>query len=275
MKMNTIAKWSAVVLSTATLAALAGTAAADETAACPAKEKQFTGKVDYVNNQEHTVTVNGLVRHRTFQLGNNCSITRWDHAAGTINDLRPGQKVIVGYRDIHGVLAADRVAQDAMRYRGIVKSIDPARRQLAMHTWDHDKTFVLGEDCKVMLHDQPNAALDSVKPGDHVTLVYETPSGSDIVRSIEQTSDSFTGSVVAIDLTHRTVSAQGMFGVKQFGLANNCSIVMNGKLDAPLMDLRPGQRLTISYDEVNGVNVASRIAPAEASRETAAAQANR
>jgi hypothetical protein len=49
---------------------------------------------------------------------------------------------------------------------------------------------------------------------------------------------------------------------------------MDGRIDAPLMDLRPGQRLTINYDEVNGVNVANRIAPAEGSHEATTAQAN-
>jgi hypothetical protein len=41
-----------------------------------------------------------------------------------------------------------------------------------------------------------------------------------------------------------------------------------------LMNLRPGQRLTINYDEVNGVDVANRIAPAEAAHESTTAQAN-
>jgi hypothetical protein len=116
--------------------------------------------------------------------------------------------------------------------------------------------------------------LSSIKPGDHVTVVYGSPSGPDVVCQIAQTSISFAGSVVAIDVPHRTFSIEGTFGQKQFSLANDCSIVMEGRNDAPLMDLRPGQRLTVNYDEVNGVNVANRIAPAEASHEAATAQAN-
>jgi Cu/Ag efflux protein CusF len=268
MKMTSIIRLSAGVLS-----ALVATSVAAQNAA-PANEKQFTGKVEFVNNVEHTITVNGLLRHRTFDLGANCSITRWDNATGAINDLRPGQKVIVNYQNAHGVLAADHIEQQAMRYQGVVKAIDPAQRQLVLRHWDHDKKFVLADDCKVILHDQENAALDNIKPGDHVTVVYETPSGPDVACQIAQTSVSFAGSVVAIDLPHRTVSLEGTFGHKQFSLANDCSIVMNGQIDAPLVNLRPGQRLTINYDEVNGVNVANRIAPAEGSHEATTAQAN-
>jgi Cu/Ag efflux protein CusF len=200
MKMTSILRWSASVLS-----ALIVTSAAGQTAASPAKEKQFTGKIDIVNNDEHTVTVTGMLRHRTFDLGNNCAITRWDNTPGAINDLRSGEKVTVGYQDVQGVFAADRIEQEAMRYRGVVKAIDPAQRHLVLRHWDRDKTFMLSEDCKVILHEQENGTLASIKPGDHVTVVYETPSGLNVVSQIAQTSVSFAGSVVAIDLSHRTV----------------------------------------------------------------------
>jgi Cu/Ag efflux protein CusF len=256
------------------LSALAITSAADQPAASPSNEKQCTGKVDYVNMDEHTATVTALLRHRTFDLGNNCAIIRWDNTTGGINDLRPGQNVTIGYRDVGGVLVADRVEQNAMRYRGVVKSLDPAQHRLVLRHWDGDKTFMLAADCNVLLHDKEVGAIANIKPGDHVSVVYETPSGPDVVRQIAQTSASFTGSVVALDLPHRMVTASGTFGTKRFSLANDCSIVMDGRIDAPMMDLRPGQSLTINYDEVNGVNVANRIAPANAAHESATAQVN-
>jgi hypothetical protein len=94
----------------------------------------------------------------------------------------------------------------------------------------------------------------------------------EVAYQIAQPSDKFTGSVVAIDLEHRTISAKGPVGIKRFSLAGNCAVVMYGKLDAPLTNLGPGQNLTINYDEINGVNVANRIAPAETQEST---QANR
>jgi Cu/Ag efflux protein CusF len=269
MKMTSILKWTAGVLS-----AWCVTAAADQTAASPKQEKEFRGKVDSVNTEEHTVTVGDWLRHRTFDLGNNCAITRWDNTAGAINDLRPGEKVTIGYQDVHGVFAADRVVQEPMRFHGVVKAIDPAQRQLVLRHWDHDRTFTLAENCKVILHEQNKAGLANIKLGDHVTVVYETPGGPEVVRQIAQTSVSFTGSVVAIDLPHRTVTVEDVLGTKQFSLANDCSIVMDNTLDAPMTDLRPGERLTINYDEVNGVNVANRIAPAEGARQAMTAQAN-
>jgi predicted RNA-binding protein len=269
MKMTSILRWSAGVLS-----AFCVTAAAAQPAASPVKDKEFRGRVDSVNIEEHTVTVMGLFRHRTFDLGNDCSITRWDNTAGAINDLRPGEKVTVGYQDTHGVFAADRVVQEPIRFQGVVKSMDPGQRQLVLRRWDHDRAFALAEDCKVILHDQKSGALASIRPGDHISVVYETPSGQNVVRQIAQTSMNFTGSVVAIDLAHRTLTLEDTLGTRQFSLANDCSIVMENTIDAPMMDLRPGQRLTIDYDEINGVNVANRIAPTSSAPPATTAQVN-
>ncbi len=46
-------------------------------------------------------------------------------------------------------------------------------------------------------------------------------------------------------------------------MADNCAIVINGKADGQLSDLRPDEKLVFNYDEINGVNVVNRIAPAE------------
>jgi Cu/Ag efflux protein CusF len=274
MKMKVIANWSVSILSAATMAAAGGPVPAGQTAASPAKEKEFKGKVEYVNNDEHIIRVDGFLNRRTFYLGNNSVITRWDNSMGYIDDLRPGEKVTVGYQNVDGVTATDRVEEQANRCTGVVKIVDPETRHLVLRTWEHDKPFVLSEDCKVVLHNKSNGPLASIKPGDHVTVMYETPSGQDLVRQIAQTGVNFTGSLVVIDLPHRMIATEGGLGIKQFNLADDCSIVMNGGLNAPLISLRPGQRLTINYDEVNGVNVANRIAPAENEHENATAQLN-
>jgi predicted RNA-binding protein len=268
MKMTSILRYSAGILSVVSL-----TAAADQAAAPPVKEKEFEGKVVYVNAEEHTLTVRDWLRHRTFDLAGNCAIMRWDNTAGAINDLRPGEKVMVGYQNAHGVLAADRVTQEAMRFHGIVKSIDRERRQVVMGRWDHDKTFTLAQECKVVLHNQANGDVAAIKPGDHITLVYETPAGSDVAYQITRTSADFTGAMVAIDMPHRKVSLEDAVSTKEFSLASDCSIVTSNTTEAPMADLRPGERLTISYDKVNGVNVANRIAPAAPPTPAATAQA--
>jgi len=273
MKMNRIAKWSLAALSAAAFTAAGQTVAPQQAPA--AHEKEYTGMVTSVNDQLHTMTVRGTMFHKTFSLGQSCNITRWDNTSGTMTDLRPGEKVKVGYLDAQGVLAADRVEQIPLDYQGMVKSLDTNQNYLVLQSsMGRERKLTLADNCRIMLRDNASGQISDIQPGDHVTVVYEEPSGSEIARQITQSSQSFTGSLTAIDLNARTVSAKDVFGVKQFNLAKDCAIVINGQTDAPLMDLRPGERLMFNYDEINGVNVANRIAPAPNSREATTAQAN-
>ena len=96
--------------------------------------------------------------------------------------------------------------------------------------------------------------------GNHVTVTYETPNDTLTARQIAQTSAMFSGTLTAIDLGERTVKAKTLFDTKKFNLADNCAIVLDGKPDGQLSDLRPDEQLEFSYDDVNGVNVVNRIA---------------
>ena len=54
--------------------------------------------------------------NKTFNFGDTCAFTQLDKKPGTMNDLRPGEKIKVSYQDSHGVLIADRIEQEPMLY---------------------------------------------------------------------------------------------------------------------------------------------------------------
>jgi len=112
-----------------------------------------------------------------------------------------------------------------------------------------------------------SATLASVKPGQRVSVIYETPKGTPTAREIEQKGDTFTGTLTAIDLNTRTLKAKHVFGTKKFNLADGCKITLNGKADAQWRELKLGDEFTLTYDPVNGVNVVNRIAQAESPAE--------
>ncbi len=127
-----------------------------------------------------------------------------------------------------------------------------------------------------MLRGDKAGTLADLPPGCHVTVLYEKPAGQLTARQIDQTSAMFTGELTAMDLTARTVKAKHeLGGAKQFNLADDCAIMVNGKADGHMRDLRPGEKLMFSYNNVNGVNVVTRIAPAESPAPAMTAQAAR
>ena len=251
-----------LLMATAAYRASADGTSAKAAAAKP--EKTYTGMVISVAPTEHTLDVKGFLFSKKFNLGDSCAYQMAGAETGAIGDLRPGQRVTVGYQDANGVLVADRVTQKPMREEGMVKAIDPAAHTLTLHPGVMDKTYLLAADCDITLRGGKAGALGDIQTGDHVTVTYEIPDGKATAREIAQTSATFTGNLTAIDLEQKTVKAKATFATKKFNVGDNCAILVNGKPDGKLTDLQPGENLTFNYDSVNGVNIVNRIAPAGA-----------
>ena len=70
------------------------------------------------------------------------------------------------------------------------------------------------------------------------------------------------GTIDAIDLSARTVEAKDMSGEKKFELADQCQILVPGQKRGHLKEVALGQKYEFTYEDVNGINVLDRIAPA-------------
>jgi len=272
MKTTRSNNWTAVCAAVLTATAVFR-ASADQAMTAARPEKSYTGTVAAVDPKENTLEIKGLVLSKKFNLGAACTYTLLDNGTGTFGDLRPGEKVRVSYQDAQGVLIADRVEQQPMRFEGMVTAIDPDKHTLTLHRPAVDKQLQMAEDCKIVLRDGKSGTFADVHVGNHVTVTYETPAGTPTAREIAQTSIAFTGTLTAIDLDERTLKAKAVFDTRKFNVADHCAIVINGRTDGQLSDLKPNDKLVFNYDEINGVNVVNRIAPAEAQTNSVAATA--
>jgi Cu/Ag efflux protein CusF len=259
MKTKVLHTSMAVCVSVLTMAG-ALTSAADDTATNEIPHKSYTDTIVSVDAKEHVLVMEGFFANKTFNLGDKCTYTFADKGAGTIGDLHPGQRVEVDYQEAHDVLVADCVTQETMSYEGTVKACDPAARTITLHGRGRDKTLPIGGDCKVMLRKDKLGSLADIQPGNYVTVIYETPDGKPTAQKIIQTSETYTGTLTAIDLETKTVKARSLYDTKKFNLGDNCAIVIEGRINGRLADLKPNDKLVFSYDEINGVNVANRIA---------------
>ena len=234
---------------------------ADQSAMVAGHEKAYIGQIISIEPKEHTFTVRSWISKKHFDLGNNCTYVMLGNNNGSIADLRLGEKVTVHYQAMHGVQTADRIEQQPMRFEGIVVAFDPGKHELILRHRGLDKPMRIDPACNVILQNNKSGTLADIRLGDHVTATYETPNDLPTARQIVQTSAEFTGKLTAIDLGEKTVKAKDTFSTMKFNLANDCTIVINGKTNGKLSELRPDERLVFDYDSVNGVNVVNRIAP--------------
>lgn len=250
----------AVLTTVAALPALADQPAVPATP--PGPEKSYTGTVISVDPNEHTLRVKSWAMFdKSFNLGDACVVSQLENSHATVNDVRVGEKVTVGYVKVHGVLIANRIEQDAMRYEGTVKALDAAKGTMTLAGPTFDRQLQIANDCKVGLRNGRIGTFADIRTGNYVTVTYERPVKAPVVRQIDQTSLAFTGTLTAVDLGEKTLKAKATFDSKKFNVADDCAIVINGKTDGKLADLRLNEPLVINYDEINGVKVANRIAP--------------
>lgn len=268
MKTTMLGVWLAVGISVLTMASISGQAAESSTAVS-GPDQTFTGTVTAVDLKDHTLKAKGtMLFSKSFSLGAACTYKFLGNPGGTESGLHAGQKITVSYQNADGVLVADAVVQQPMRFEGWVKAVDPAARTLTVQPpgfagLSLSKQFRFAGDCQVTLRGEKTGAFTDIQAGNYVKLTYETPAGLPTIQNIAQTSEQFTGTLTAIDLDEKKVRAKSTFETKNFNVGDHCVVVINGKSNGRLSDLRPDDKLVFNYDEINGVNVVNRIAPAK------------
>jgi hypothetical protein len=254
---------------------LAGAVSVYADGSITAKEKTYSGTISVVNANDKMVTVHGWLRTKKFVLADDCVLSSGGKRDLALGDFRPGQKVDVNYKDASGVLVANRITQEKLLFMGEVTALDQNSRTLTVQQGGTTRVFTLGDNCNILLSGNNKGALEDVRVGGRVTVTYETPQNLLLARTIEQKSALYVGTLSAINLPDRTVSAdKRLLGDKRFHLADNCAIVVNGKMGGRLNDLRLGRNYELSYDTVDGVNIVNRIAPAPTAENTQAANTN-
>jgi hypothetical protein len=258
MKTIALSKWTVVCLSALTVNATANVSAAPACAAGK-QARSYTGTVAAVDINDHVLRVNGIFLHKDFDLGQNCGYVFLDGGTGKITGLHPGQKVVVSYHDMEGMRIADHVEQQPMTFAGKVTAMDAKNRTMTVRHDGLEKSFQLAHGCAVSLYDNPSGTLANVHPGNHVTVTYETPYDANVARRIAENNQVFTGELTAINLNKRTVAAKDILSRKDFNVAPDCAIVINGKSGAHLRDIRFGETLQFDYTDANGINTVNRI----------------
>jgi len=239
------------------------------------KTKSFKGAVTAVDQKEKTFAVRGFWSTRSFNAGDHCKVALEDKADAELKDLRPGDRVEVSYLGNSGVWIASQVVQKRLSFTGNIAAIDPAGRTLKVKRGSVSETFVAGDHCKVILREDRNRSLADLRIGHKVTVSYSAPGGTNVAQRIEQAGSIFTGTVEAIDAADRTLKAQHLLSEKKFNLAKDCPIVLEGKSNGKLSDLRIGDRLSVHYEEIDGVLVATCVARDASPPKPAPAQVTR
>jgi len=259
---------NAVIGATLVVAALQFAAPASAEDQAGRKQHSTTGTINAVDANQRAVKVRHLLLTRDFNLANDCAIAVGNKTQANVADLKPGMEVDVCYTDADGVRVATRIEQQKVSRTGSIQAVDTQNRKLTLDQGALTKHFRIGEGCRYVMNDDKTGTLNDLKVGQRVTISYVKNGDVLEAMKIEQPHATFVGTLNAIDADAETVKAKHLLSNQRFTLGDDCRIVINGKRDGKLSDLRLGEKVAIDYRDVNGVYVATRIAPAQATETT-------
>jgi Cu/Ag efflux protein CusF len=256
MKTNSL--HTAFVIGTASTLLVCMRVASAEEPNVSQKSHDFKGTLVSLDSTDGTMSVKSFWRTRTFNLTDNCKVSLEDKPQAALNDLRPGQKIEVFYQSMDGVLIARHINQQNLVFKGRVTAFDANQRTLSVKHTGLTRDFALAADCPVKKQGVA-LPLKDLRMGQIVSVVYEPNGDSYVARRIEQQDHEFSGTIQAIDSQTRTVKAKSMLNERKFNLTDDCKIIIAGQAEARLRDLRIGDRVSLSYEDRDGVLVANRI----------------
>ena len=232
------------------------------------KDKTWDGTLSSVNLTDRSINGKSGWFSDSFRIGEDCVISTIGKDSASLSDLHPGEAVNVRYQSLGGVQVATRITEQARSCSGTIQSVDAKSMKLTMEqelfrTIPEHKTVRIASECKVTLNNGDSGSIADLRPGDKITVKYDLRDGKAMAYGVREKTADVVGTLEAIDLPARTVKAEGRFREMPFDLANDCRIIANGSKEAQLKDLELGEKYRFTYEDLNGVSVLYRIAPAE------------
>jgi hypothetical protein len=253
----------------AALAMVSAVAKADPRPAGNLDEQIWTGTLSSVNAQDDTVTIRLWLGEDTFHLGKDCSISTLEQERASVAALRPGEEVSIRYRNVDGVLVADRVADVALQADGTVSGLNLKAGVITLkeaplyRPFRKSDSFQIPKDCKFRLANGREGTLADLQRGDHLIVTYEFPGESPVAYRILDKSSTCTGTVVELNIPGGTLRAREGAAERIFALSPDCQVILAGPTTASFKGVHLGRTYRFTYEEMSGVRILERIAAAE------------
>jgi hypothetical protein len=142
---------------------------------------------------------------------------------------------------------------------GTLISADQQERTVTVKRFLFSRTFNLGDGCTVSVPEKPDARPADLRRGEWVTVAYRQINGVPVALKVEQSLETLTGAITAIDAEHRTLKLdQGAF-TRSYTLAGDCKVRLRDGDGGQLDDLQVGHHVTVAFARASGPKIVRRI----------------
>ena len=151
-----------------------------------AQEKlTFTGRVEAINQNEHTLTVHHRGSTEKFIVPEDCALvlagdkrSRVENGKGLVENARPGNRVTVVYEVPNGKMVAREIDQTSKVFVGTLAAVNQVENTVSTaERPKDDQRFHLADGCAIMVNNKPEGRLKDLQVGQKYELSYEVVDG--------------------------------------------------------------------------------------------------
>ncbi len=145
---------------------------------------RFEGIVQSIDPQQHTLVVRHRMLDKVFTTPGETAVLLQGDKPGTLANVQVGERVTVTYEAPPGCLTARQIAQTSATFTGELTALDLSDRTLKAKTLFGTKEFELAKGCTIVVNGRLGRPLRELRPGDQVTVNYETVNGVCVANRI-------------------------------------------------------------------------------------------
>lgn len=146
-----------------------------------AEQMHFSGTVQAIDAQNHSLTVHNRGMNHTFTIADNCQVLGNGNAKESLNNIQWGDRVNVLYELPGDHRVARQIDLPGKVFTGQLDTINPADHSV---TAGKDQKFFIGENCVIIANGNYNARMSDLRRGQNYQLNYETVGGVNVVNRI-------------------------------------------------------------------------------------------
>jgi Cu/Ag efflux protein CusF len=155
--------------------------------------------------------------------------------------------------------ASSTPAASDTNYTGMVTAVNEKDKTVTVKQFLFDRTFNLADNCKIVLADGSKGDLSDIRAGQKLDVQFAKERGVYIAYQITRQNLTFTGYIDVINPASKFLVVKSGLQSPHFKLAKDCSVIAEGGKDGSLDDLKPGQTVSVNYEEQNGNKVARSV----------------
>jgi hypothetical protein len=145
----------------------------------------FAGEVTAIDGKNRALSVRYHGEVKSFAIADNCGITRNNNASGTLDDIKPGSRVVVTYETPDGHWTAREIGLPSLHFTGTLGAINLADRTVSISKpLLGEKQFHIADGCAVVINGKVTTRLQNLHAGENCELNDDGVNGVNIVNRI-------------------------------------------------------------------------------------------